>query len=287
MYKSRTSFAFSLQRSYQQAIAAIDEYLNTESQDKEALKLKVLLLLRIHRFNMAKQVAKLLLMLGGEESEYLDLYGKALLSAGDFENAESTYSRAYKLDPDGSCQFGKKFRTAKEMNKLKTEGNGFVAKKQTDEAIVSYTKGVEQCQEKELDCAYVFLNNRSACYMNLKQYDQALADIDQSLQLNPYLPKPYLRRITCIKQLKLSDRMNSIATDYLNALFAMGYKDSAVKSTSKEYLAFLQANNAFQSNVNVVNSKQEVDRVLRINPDSLIVLDLYAQWCKPCQVGGE
>lgn len=234
---------------------------------------------------MAKQVAKRLLMLGGEESEFLDLYGQSLLSAGDFEGAESTYSRAYKLDPDSSFQFGKKFRTAKEMNKLKAEGNGFVSKQKSTEAIASYTTGVEKCKEKGLDCVYVFLNNRSACYMNTKRYNQALADIDESIQANPYLPKPYLRRITCIKQMNLVERMNTVATDYLNALFAMGYKDSAVKSTSREYVNFLRTNNAFKSNVNVVSSKRDVDRVININPDSLIVLDMFAQWCGPCKVG--
>ena len=83
-------------RSYVQAIEAIDEYLKSDSQNKEALELKIKLLMRVQRFSLAKQLAKRCLMLGGEESKYLELYGDASLQSGDFEGAEHIYARAYK-----------------------------------------------------------------------------------------------------------------------------------------------------------------------------------------------
>ena len=243
--------------------------------------MKIKLLIHIQRFTLAKQIAKRCLMLGGEESKYLELYGDASLQAGDFEGAESIYMRAYKLDPDSSYHFGQKYKVCKELNKIKKEGNDLVSQGRAEEAIATYTKGLEECQKQGLECGFVFLNNRSACYMNSKLYREALTDIDASLQLYPFLFKPYLRRITCIKQLQLSDRMSTIPSDYLNALYTMGFKDKAV---STEYLTFLRQNQAFKTNVNPLSSKRELDRVIEINPDTLIVLDLYASWCGPCKM---
>lgn len=269
-------------RSYNQAVAAIDDYLNSDSQNKEALAIKIRLLQCQHRVAYAKHVAKSLLMLGGDDSTYLDVYGNALLQAGDFEDAETIFLRSYKLDPDGPYRFGQKVKLAKELNRTKKDGNEKVSKGALEDAIAVYTKGVEKCQEQQLLSAFVFLNNRSACYMNNGHYTEALADIDESIRLNPFLPKPYLRRITCINHLQLADRMNSLPTDYVNALYASEFKNCS--KTQVEYLAFLRQKNAFKTNVNPVSSQRDLNRLLEINPNILIVLDMYASWCRPCKL---
>lgn len=130
----------SLYSAYRDATSALNDYLKSSSQDKTALELKVKILLRTRRYNYAKQVAKTLLMLGGEESQYLYYYGFALLCSGDFEGAYSTFHRAYSLDPDGSFSFGSLARQAKELNNLKKKGNDLVSQGKTDEAIAEYTK---------------------------------------------------------------------------------------------------------------------------------------------------
>ena len=129
-----------LYSAYRDATSALNDYLKSSSQDKTALELKVKILLRTHRYNYAKQVAKTLLMLGGEESQYLYYYGFALLCSGDFEGAYSTFHRAYSLDPDGSFSFGSLARQAKELNNLKKKGNDLVSQGKADEAIAEYTK---------------------------------------------------------------------------------------------------------------------------------------------------
>ena len=220
-------------RSYNQAVAAIDDYLNSDSQNKEALAIKIRLLQCQHRVAYAKHVAKSLLMLGGDDSTYLDVYGNALLQAGDFEDAETIFLRSYKLDPDGPYRFGQKVKLAKELNRTKKDGNEKVSKGALEDAIAVYTKGVEKCQEQQLLSAFVFLNNRSACYMNNGHYTEALADIDESIRLNPFLPKPYLRRITCINHLQLADRMSSLPTDYVNALYASEFKNCSKPSCDR------------------------------------------------------
>ena len=121
-------------------MSALDDYLKSDSQDKTALELKVRILLKSHRYNYAKLVAKTLLMLGGEESLYLYYYGLTLLCSGDFDGAFSTFHRAYSLDPDGSFSFGSLARQAKELGNLKKKGNDLVSQKKTDEAIAEYTK---------------------------------------------------------------------------------------------------------------------------------------------------
>ena len=269
-------------RSYKQAVAAIDDYLSSDSQNKEALAIKIRLLQCQHRVAYAKHVAKSLLMLGGEDSKYLDTYGSALLQAGDFEDAETIFLRSYKLDPDGPYGFGQKVKLAKELNRTKKDGNEKVSKGALEDAIAVYTRGVEKCREQQLLSAFVFLNNRSACYMNNGRYTEALADIDESIRLNPFLPKPYLRRITCVNHLQLADRMSSLPTDYVDALYASGFKNCAKMQV--EYLSFLRQKNAFKTNVNPVSSQRDLNRVIEINPNTLIVLDMYASWCRPCKL---
>ena len=118
----------------------MNDYLNEHSRDKEALELKIKISLLLHKYNVSKQTAKTLLMLGGEESEYLDYVGQTLLLSGDFEGAESIYMRAYKLDPDSAFSFGVKYKQAKELNKLKKLGNDMVSKGNYEEAINIYGK---------------------------------------------------------------------------------------------------------------------------------------------------
>ena len=120
--------------------------------------------------------------------------------------------------------------------------------------------------------------------MNLKRYDSALEDINMSLQQNPYVAKSYIRKITCIKKANKTEQFHEIPMCYLNALFSLQYQDRQTGSLCKEYVQFLQSNNAFKTNVQTVSSKRDLDRVLKINPDTLIVLDIFASWCKPCKV---
>lgn len=266
-------------------MSALDDYLKSDSRNMEALEYRVILLERAKRLTLAKQTAKTLLMLGGEESKFLDMYGHALLLAGEFDDAEAVFLRAYKLDPDGAYAFGKQYKEAKELSAIKKKGNAAVEKGDMEAAIAAYTTGIQRCTDSSLSCVFVFLNNRSACYINTHRYDLALRDIDAAIAEYPHLPKPYLRAITCIEQLHLTERMSGIPLLYLNALFSTGYSGSSSSAIARKYLDYLKSNGLFKSAVRPVGSKQLVDRVLDVNPDSLVVLDLYASWCGPCKVG--
>lgn len=79
--------------------------------------------------------------------------------------------------------------TKEELAKqYKLDGNENYKQKRFDDAIASYTKGlnyldIELDEVAELKSA--LFSNRAACYVMLKQYQKAVDDCKQALRINP------------------------------------------------------------------------------------------------------
>jgi len=72
------------------------------------------------------------------------------------------------------------------------KGLDYVAAKQLDKAVTEYSAAIDSKPEKPM-LAYV-LSLRAAAYTQLKQYDKALADANQSIQLDDTDASAYLSR---------------------------------------------------------------------------------------------
>lgn len=76
----------------------------------------------------------------------------------------------------------------------KKQGNVCFAKQQFDNAITCYTNAILISPSDDSNLS-VYYNNRSACYLQLKQYKQCISDASESIKLQPENNiKAYLRR---------------------------------------------------------------------------------------------
>lgn len=80
-------------------------------------------------------------------------------------------------------------RTPEEMKEM---GNGYYKQKNYTEAISCYTQAINLCPT----CA-AYYGNRSACYMMLDRFTEALEDARMSLKLDSKFVKGYLREGKC------------------------------------------------------------------------------------------
>lgn len=74
----------------------------------------------------------------------------------------------------------------------KITGNAFYSSKEYENAVRLYSEAIELCPK----CA-AYYGNRSAAYMMLSKYSQALEDARMSTQLDPHFTKGYLREAKC------------------------------------------------------------------------------------------
>lgn len=86
-------------------------------------------------------------------------------------------------------KYGEDCNTPQELAKqYKLDGNEHFKQKKFQDALTSYTKGLNYL-EKELDetaeLKSVLFSNRAACYVMLKQYQKAVNDCRDALRINP------------------------------------------------------------------------------------------------------
>lgn len=75
----------------------------------------------------------------------------------------------------------------------KEDGNSHFKNESYLEAIECYNRALKKCPKGHV-CRAVFLKNKAACHLKLKNYSSALSDCTQSLQITPNDPKALYRR---------------------------------------------------------------------------------------------
>ncbi|GAB0197260.1 mitochondrial import receptor subunit TOM34 [Grus japonensis] len=109
----------------------------------------------------------------------------------------NTPATASQGEPDQTAAGTERART------LKEEGNELVKKGNHKKAVEKYSESLKLKQE----CATY--TNRALCYLNLKQYKEAVQDCTEALRLDPTNVKALYRRAQALKELK--DYKSSIA----------------------------------------------------------------------------
>ncbi|CAE6443965.1 unnamed protein product [Rhizoctonia solani] len=129
------------------------------------------------------------LRLAPNSSEVLTLRGLILFLTNQIPKAIQHAQHALRLDPD--CTPARQLlRRAKEVERIKEEGNTFFKAGRLGEAVERYGEALEAIGEAQSEggggpLRAVLLSNRATAQFKLKQLEPALEDTNASLALNP------------------------------------------------------------------------------------------------------
>ncbi|KHN79122.1 Tetratricopeptide repeat protein 1 [Toxocara canis] len=87
-----------------------------------------------------------------------------------------------------------------ESGKMKSEGNRRFGEGNWHEAAELYTKALDCCPLVFASERSVYLSNRAACYIKLSDWDAAIKDCTEAMELGALNEKPLERRAHCYSQ---------------------------------------------------------------------------------------
>jgi len=97
-----------------------------------------------------------------------------------------------------------------ESEKLKEAGNEAFKLGNYEDAIECYTKAIKKTKDEFEKQKAVYYKNRAACHLKLENFDDAVSDCNQSLELYPKDPKALFRRCQAYEAL---NKIDSAYTD--------------------------------------------------------------------------
>ncbi|KAL2271873.1 hypothetical protein VTJ83DRAFT_1244 [Remersonia thermophila] len=130
-----------------------------------------------------QNIAMSLLRFNSQDPEALVLRGRALYCQGENDKAVQHFRKALSCDPDFRDAI-KWLRTVQKLDRMKEEGNQQYKAGQWQAALDLYTQalGVDPANRGTNS---KILQNRALCRIKLKQYDEAIADCEKAIQLDP------------------------------------------------------------------------------------------------------
>ncbi|OAP59124.1 hypothetical protein AYL99_06422 [Fonsecaea erecta] len=105
----------------------------------------------------------------------------------DYERAEDYFRQALALDPDNS-DARNWLRTMKKLDRARTSANDMFKRGKYSDAVTAYTEALTIDPTNKVTNAKL-LGNRALAHIKVKEYDEAKADCDQALKLDPTYTK--------------------------------------------------------------------------------------------------
>ncbi|KAK7736795.1 hypothetical protein SLS63_003144 [Diaporthe eres] len=141
----------------------------------------------VNSLGEAQNVATNLLRNNSQDPEALVLRARGLYGQGENDKAIKVLQMAISCDPDFRDAI-KWLKIVRNLHKTKEEGNAAYKSRQWQAAIDKYTVALDVDPANKATNAKI-LQNRALCYQQLKQYDEAIADCDKALSLDPSYTK--------------------------------------------------------------------------------------------------
>ncbi|KAL2133689.1 hypothetical protein VTI74DRAFT_1917 [Chaetomium olivicolor] len=131
----------------------------------------------------AQNIAMSLLRLNSQDPEALVLRGRAFYSQGENDKAVQHFRKALSCDPDFRDAI-KWLRTVQKLERMKEDGNTKYKAGQWQAALDLYTSALDVDPTNKGTNSKI-LQNRALCRIKLKQYDDAIADCEKAISLDP------------------------------------------------------------------------------------------------------
>ncbi|KAI1813937.1 TPR-like protein [Poronia punctata] len=141
----------------------------------------------VNSLGEAQNVAMSLLRQNSQDPEALVLRGRALYAQGENDKAIQHFRKALSGDPDFRDAV-KWLRTVQKLDRMKEEGNAEYKAGRWQAAFNKYTSALE-VDPANRGTNSKLLQNRALCRLKLKQYDEAVADCERAISLDPTYTK--------------------------------------------------------------------------------------------------
>ncbi|PHH74017.1 hypothetical protein CDD83_4638 [Cordyceps sp. RAO-2017] len=135
----------------------------------------------------AQNIAMSLLRNNSQDPEALVLRGRILYGQGENDKAIQSFRMAINCDPDFRDAV-KWLRIVQKLDRMKEEGNADFKAGRLQSAVDKYTQALE-IDPANRGMNAKLLQNRAQCKIKLKQYDDAIADADRAVSLDPSYTK--------------------------------------------------------------------------------------------------
>jgi DnaJ family protein C protein 7 len=141
----------------------------------------------VNSLGEAQNVAMALLRNNNQDPEALVLRGRALYAQGENDKAVQHFRKALSCDPEfqGAIKW---LRLVQKLDRMKEEGNAEYKAGRWQSAIDKYTAALDIDPANKGTNSKI-LQNRALCEIKLKLFDEAIADCERAVALDPSYTK--------------------------------------------------------------------------------------------------